>query len=278
MATSPAASVQHFIYPLSSSSDYYFEGTGAINPENYWKDALAGATDEWGLSTGFRVIEPGDWVWAYFSGPVYQILGVGTVVGPIDWNAGWGRHSVHIWWDRKLTAALKRQPIGYAEYRQHVQRSAIRAKPETLAVLRAWLSSQGSTALDQAAAVKFAERTVNQRLGQPEFRAKVLDAYGGACAVTGCAERGTLQAAHIVAVGAGGKHAVENSLLLRADVHNLFDLGLLTITSRLQVRVADSVRDKEYRALDGRRIEVPSGAPRAKILKALAAHRTLHGR
>lgn len=278
MAASPLASVQHFIYPLSSSSDYYFEGTGAINPENYWKDALVGATDEWGLATGYRVLEPGDWVWAYFGGSVQKILGVGSVVGPVGFNEDWGRHSVQIRWDRKLTAGLKRRPIGYEEYRQQVQGAAVRANAGTLAVLHSWLQGQDPTAHDRATAVKFAERTVNQRLGQPEFRAKVLDAYGGACAITRCAVRGTLQAAHIVAVGAGGKHAVENSLLLRADVHNLFDLGLLTITSRLQVRVAESVEDEAYRALDGRQIAVPSGIPRAKFLQALAAHRTLHGR
>lgn len=78
--------VQHFIYPLSKGGGYVFEGGREITPENYWADALAGKTDEWGMSTGFRLIEPGDWVWAYFSRPVAQILGVGTVVKPVGWR------------------------------------------------------------------------------------------------------------------------------------------------------------------------------------------------
>jgi hypothetical protein len=52
-----------------------------------------------------------------------------------------------------------------------------------------------------------------------------LRAYGGKCAISGCSEAGVLQAAQILAVRKGGGHALHNGLLLRADLHNLFDLG-----------------------------------------------------
>ena len=77
------ALVQHFIYPLSHAGGYVFEGGRQITPDNYWASSLVGKTDEWGMSTGYRLIEPGDWVWAYFSQPIAQILGVGRVVKPV---------------------------------------------------------------------------------------------------------------------------------------------------------------------------------------------------
>lgn len=269
--------VQHFIYPLSTTSGYSFDA-GAITPENYWQAALAGEVDEWGLSTGYQLIQPGDWVWAYFSLPRGQVLGVGTVVQPVGWNDSWGCHSVFIQWDRKLTAALKVNPINYSEYRQQVQQSSVRAKPETIRVLERWLRRERPTATTLAADVKFAERSVIQRLGQPEFRTKALNGFQGACAITRCSVAGTLQAAHVIAVGKGGNHSVDNCLLLRADIHNLFDLGLITVNAKLLVRVADVVTEPGYRALDGVRIPVPLGASRPRFLKALADHRDLHSR
>jgi putative restriction endonuclease len=80
-------------------------------------------------------------------------------------------------------------------------------------------------------------RLTQQRLGQRSFQAVVLDAYHHRCAVTGDKIRPVLQAAHIRPVSNGGEHRLDNGLLLRSDVHTLFDRGYLGVdpTYRLQV-------------------------------------------
>ncbi|MFO0713625.1 MAG: HNH endonuclease signature motif containing protein [Sandaracinus sp.] len=70
------------------------------------------------------------------------------------------------------------------------------------------------------------------RLARPEqaaFRAKLLAAHDARCVVTGCDAVLALEAAHIRPVGQGGGDGIENGLLLRADLHRLFDAGLITI-------------------------------------------------
>ncbi|HET7174353.1 MAG TPA: HNH endonuclease [Nocardioidaceae bacterium] len=70
---------------------------------------------------------------------------------------------------------------------------------------------------------------VRPRLGQGGFQAGVLKAYRFHCAVTGDKIRPVLQAAHIRPVSHGGEHRLDNGLLLRSDVHTLFDRGYLGI-------------------------------------------------
>ncbi len=100
------------------------------------------------------------------------------------------------------------------------------------------------------------------RLGQGGFRAVVLDAYDGRCAITGHKIRPTLQAAHIRPVAEGGEHRVDNGLLLRSDVHTLFDRGYLTVDDQLRLRVSPRLRDEfgngdEFYARAGSAIGLP---------------------
>ncbi|HSH58561.1 MAG TPA: HNH endonuclease [Acidimicrobiales bacterium] len=275
MPTKGRSGIQHFIYPLTQKSGYSF-GDADITPANYWKDALAGAVDEWGLSTGFRLITPGDWVWAYFGGDVRRICGVGTVRSASGWRPDWDRHTVHIKWDKRLTARLKLRPIHYSDYRQQVQGAAARANLATQKVLNGWLSNEGEHAFEAADEVKFAQRGVTQRLGQQQFRADVLRAYEGACAISGCREPSALQAAHIMPVASGGKHSISNSILLRADLHNLFDFGLIVISAQMKVEISSQISDRIYRRLAGRDLATPEGVSRAEVKKALRQHRHMH--
>lgn len=68
------------------------------------------------------------------------------------------------------------------------------------------------------------------RLGQASFRLRIEDAYQGRCAITGSRIRSALQAAHIRPYAEGDKHLLPNGLLLRSDIHTLFDHGYLSIT------------------------------------------------
>lgn len=72
-------------------------------------------------------------------------------------------------------------------------------------------------------------RMVLLRSGQARFRARLLAAYGGRCAVTSTDVVETLEAAHIQPHADRGPTSVRNGILLRADVHTLFDLRLVVV-------------------------------------------------
>lgn len=77
-------------------------------------------------------------------------------------------------------------------------------------------------------------------MGQGHFKRAVADAYGNRCAVTTSATFPSLEAAHIRPFAEGGEHAVSNGLLLRTDVHRLYDRGYLSVDADLRLRVSPS--------------------------------------
>jgi len=83
---------------------------------------------------------------------------------------------------------------------------------------------------------------VKQRLGQGTFRVWITDAYQRRCAVTDEKALPVLDAAHIKPVSNGGMHRLDNGLLLRSDVHTLFDRGYVTVTPNYRFRVSDRLR------------------------------------
>jgi putative restriction endonuclease len=104
---------------------------------------------------------------------------------------------------------------------------------------------------------------VRRRLGQGGFRILVTDTYRRHCAVTGERTLPVLQAAHIRPVTAGGLHQVDNGLLLRSDIHTLFDRGYVTVTPDHHFRVSNRLRDewhngRVYYELDGSEVRLPT--------------------
>jgi putative restriction endonuclease len=101
------------------------------------------------------------------------------------------------------------------------------------------------------------------RLGQGAFRIMVSDAYSRRCAISGEKALLVLQAAHIKPVALGGQHRLDNGLLLRSDVHTLFDLGYITVTPEHRVLVAkkqlkeDFDNGEPYVPFNGKEIYVP---------------------
>ena len=108
-----------------------------------------------------------------------------------------------------------------------------------------------------------APRPVAPRLGQGTFRALVTEAYARRCAVTGERTLPVLEAAHIRPYGAGGEHALGNGLLLRSDLHRLYDGGYVTVDpneGRLLVsrRIREEFENgRHYYALEGQKIAAP---------------------
>ncbi|WP_258394051.1 HNH endonuclease [Stenotrophomonas maltophilia] len=98
---------------------------------------------------------------------------------------------------------------------------------------------------------------VAQRQGQGAFRAKMLEAYGNRCAISHCNATAVLEAAHIVPYRGEHTHRVDNGLLLRSDLHTLFDLGLLWITQDHKVAISPSLKGTDYEPLDGQALRLP---------------------
>ncbi|RYE27291.1 MAG: HNH endonuclease [Sphingobacteriaceae bacterium] len=75
--------------------------------------------------------------------------------------------------------------------------------------------------------------------------------YSRKCSITGEKTLPVLEAAHIKPYSALGPHSVSNGLLLRSDMHKLFDSGYLTITTDLKIEVSSRIKEefqngKEY--------------------------------
>ncbi len=103
---------------------------------------------------------------------------------------------------------------------------------------------------------------VQPRLGQGAFRVLVTDIYERRCAVTRERTLPALDAAHIRPYSDGGFHEAKNGLLLRRDIHGLFDAGYVTVTPDLHFEVSRRVHEefengRVYYALHGKPIIVP---------------------
>jgi putative restriction endonuclease len=116
------------------------------------------------------------------------------------------------------------------------------------------------------------------RQGQGRFRRHVLAAYKARCAITGCDVEAALEAAHISPYRGAQTNAVQNGLLLRADLHTLFDLGLLAIDeASMKVVLHPSLVTSSYGDFAGKPVRMPEAAGAGPSREALAAHRAAAG-
>jgi putative restriction endonuclease len=103
---------------------------------------------------------------------------------------------------------------------------------------------------------------VRRRIGQGTFRILVTDAYGRECAISRERALPALEAAHIKPFPLVETHDVRNGLLLRSDLHRLFDVGYVTVTPEYRVEVSRRIRDDfddggTYLDYHGRSIVLP---------------------
>lgn len=90
------------------------------------------------------------------------------------------------------------------------------------------------------------------RKGQNRLKKKQLDVYESRCCVTGCSVPQVLKACHIEPHYLKGNNHSCNGLLMRADIHDLFDAGLIAIEpDTLVVHISDDLVGSEYEALEG---------------------------
>lgn len=111
-------------------------------------------------------------------------------------------------------------------------------------------------------------RQIRERRGQQQFRSALLKRYGRQCMISRCSLVDLLEAAHIQSYRGEYDNHTDNGLLLRADLHTLFDLDLIGIDpDSLTVRVAPLAWDAGYACFDGERLLVGKNRPSAEALR-----------
>lgn len=118
---------------------------------------------------------------------------------------------------------------------------------------------------------------IRPRLGQGAFRVLVTDIYDRRCAITHERTLPALEAAHIRPYGDGGEHEARNGVLLRRDIHSLFDAGYVTVTPDLRFEVSRRIKEefdngRHYYELHGQSIFAPEDTFRRPDPEALRWH------
>jgi putative restriction endonuclease len=103
--------------------------------------------------------------------------------------------------------------------------------------------------------------TILPRLGQGTFRVLVTDIYARRCAVTGERTLPVLEAANIKPYRRSGPHDPRNGLLLRSDIHTLFDRGYVTVTPERRFEVSRRIKEEFENGSDYYRLQGPIRTP-----------------
>ncbi|WP_406736853.1 HNH endonuclease [Thioclava sp. GXIMD4215] len=116
-------------------------------------------------------------------------------------------------------------------------------------------------------------RAIAERRGQRKFRQALLKAYNGACAISRIPVEAVLEAAHITPYLGDDTNEISNGLLLRADLHTLFDLYLIKINPETyRVEVSPSLASTPYWNYNDLEIQLPKRVSDRPSVLALAQH------
>ncbi|SBT52509.1 HNH endonuclease [Micromonospora auratinigra] len=260
-----------WIYPVNEKDANWGYEHGVLET---FAGFTGGEIVDWHIATCFHQIRAGDRLWAYAALPYQRIVGVGVVwTDPFLWSDGTtSERRIMIKWDGALTEFLLSHEVAGAEVLEtkvQTVRALKTTESDRLAVALAKESAPAGQGMTEGRRYRLAQVTARQ--GQADFRRRLMDAYDGACAISGCDVPAVLQAAHIDPYDGPSTNRVTNGLLLRADLHNLFDEGLLWIDDAYRVRVATDL--DHYQDFDGRKVR-PTVDPRhAPDRQALRRHR-----
>ena len=122
------------------------------------------------------------------------------------------------------------------------------------------------------------------RLGQGIFRALLTDSYGRRCAISGERTLPVLEAAHIKPYSEVHRHDLVNGLLLRSDLHKLFDEGYISVDPReRRVLVSKRIREefengKDYYKLEGQLLREPTDPLARPLIENLDYHASVRFR
>lgn len=99
-------------------------------------------------------------------------------------------------------------------------------------------------------------REISDRRGQPAFRNALISAYG-VCAISGCKDVQALEAAHVRPHSDGSDYRTSNGILLRADIHTLFDLRLISVEPQNGIVVVAAGLSATYQQYSGKPLRLP---------------------
>jgi hypothetical protein len=126
---------------------------------------------------------------------------------------------------------------------------------------------------DLADARRKISRQIAARRGQRKFRTSLLEAYNYTCPISKCQVQSVLEAAHIMPYKGKQTNHIQNGLLLRSDIHLLFDLGLLTIMAdTYQIKVHSSLKESSYFEWNGQKLDLPKNKKCYPHMDALRHH------
>jgi hypothetical protein len=112
--------------------------------------------------------------------------------------------------------------------------------------------------------MEFAANAIRARRGKRELRDALLRMFGDRCALTGNCPKDLLEVAYVLPYPTGDVHAPGNALLMRADVHTLWDLNLIGINPGTgRVHVATKLAASGYEKLGGRKL--PAGLDKSRV-------------
>lgn len=111
---------------------------------------------------------------------------------------------------------------------------------------------------DEADHRSFLTKKVNIRPNQDIFRSKLFEFYGTKCMLTGCDVARAIEASHICPYRGEKDNHPENGILLRRDLHTLYDENLIGINpDRLTVRLSNALRGSVYERYEGLSLNFP---------------------
>ena len=175
-------------------------------------------------------------------GSKYLVIGLGAIVGKID------DYFV-------LCDVLTAQSCSAEE----VIKSLLQQEAEALLLKSSQADLIAREPQDSYEQKIFVWSQIVRRQGQSSFRRELLRAYEATCCMTETTDVAVLDAAHITPYSGRSTSTVQNGLLLRTDLHTLFDLGLIGIEPvTLSIHVHQSIKEPAYRALHGKSLKLPS--------------------
>ncbi len=266
-------------------------------------DAGLEVTEPWRCAA-HKQVRQGDLAYVFKQGDEPRgIFAVGTISGPVTENTeaslGENRWQVPLTF-RALVDPTKKLLVPEAkllgmpapEHRWQAQGSGIRLEPEVARAIDAEVAALLAQPLLRSDAaidddfnidnIKDARERINRsivlRRGQRAFRENLLVAYDRRCAVTGCNVEDLLEAAHIVPYKGNDTNHVQNGLLLRTDIHTLFDCGPIAVdAATMKVVIGRLLRQSSYRKLAGQPLRPPKRDDQKPSISALAARRSAAG-
>lgn len=140
--------------------------------------------------------------------------------------------------------------------------------PEFRSELKLMREEENSYVVSGVDEREFTMRAIAARKGQPKFRRELARRYGARCMVSGCSLYAIVEAAHIRPFRGPKDHHGANGLLLRADLHTLYDNDLMGVhPKRLTVHFKKNVQHAGYAAFEGASLAVGRYRPSFEALK-----------